>query len=582
MYKLPLDFDALFLHHSEFSNKLCGYNLSDYVYEVSYFTGSKAFIILSHHKKAIFVDARYTLQAKNECSDFEVIECKSLDLKNKEIKEWLEKNLQFAAKIAYDPANISIDQIEKLKRHYPTFTLHPLKIPIKEKNYDIELYPLAYAGQSCKDKIHTLIQKNSQNHPQISKWGLVLSSPESIGWLFNLRAKNWQSFGFSPIFPSLACLTKENTFLFVPSHSISSTLKENLENRINLYQIPCQDFEKKLYEVLCQIPLQILWYDETQTSQKLHELLIKLPLSLSHQSDPVLEQRSIKNPVEIKNSELIHALEGATIVKLIAWIYSSYKNLNERDISQKLEEIRSQNKLYKGPSFKSIVATGPHAAIVHHTPSKKTETPIKPSSILLLDVGGHYSGATTDMTRTIWLGESPAPSSVIDTYTRVLKGHIALAQIYFPKGITGAHLDVLARQFLWKSCQDYAHGTGHGVGNYLAVHEGNFGFSPYSFAKSLEAGMIISNEPGFYKADDYGIRLENLMQICELNTYFLFFKPLTLVPFDEQLIDFKILTNEERFWLQDYHQSLLKKLKPYLIEDQEAWQWLNHCVKKFL
>jgi Xaa-Pro aminopeptidase len=260
--------------------------------------------------------------------------------------------------------------------------------------------------------------------------------------------------------------------------------------------------------------------------------------------------------------------------ELLYWIHDRYDKeggakISELDVSNKLEELRRCNNRYKGKSFESIIAYGGNAAVVHYKPTNNSSTFSVPNKVLLIDVGGHYLGATTDMTRTIWLGEK-CNKDVVETYTNVLKGHIALDTAKFPVETTGAQLDILARQFLWQNQQDYGHGTGHGVGNYLAVHEGNMSISRTN-SVSLEAGMILSNEPGFYKEGEYGVRLENLMKVCQFDGNFLCFKTLTLVPFDEKLIDFARLSTEEKFWLKNYHEKVIEKLKPHLSDAAFAW-----------
>jgi Xaa-Pro aminopeptidase len=298
-------------------------------------------------------------------------------------------------------------------------------------------------------------------------------------------------------------------------------------------------------------------------------------IELEHLEDSITRERSLKNATELANAEIVHAIEGAAITELLYWIHDRYSKeggdkISELDVSNKLEELRRCSDRYKGKSFESIIAYGENAAVVHYKPTKGNFSNFStPNRVLLIDVGGHYLGATTDMTRTIWLGDK-SNKNVVEAYTSVLKGHIALATAKFPLETTGAQLDVLARQFLWQKQQDYGHGTGHGVGNYLAVHEGNMGISRRNLVP-LEAGMILSNEPGFYKEGKYGIRLENLMKVRQFGGEFLCFETLTLVPFDERLINFSRLSIEEKAWLKNYHEKVVEKLKPLLSNAAFAW-----------
>jgi Xaa-Pro aminopeptidase len=529
-------------------------------------------------KGVIFVDSRYTLQAKKQCVGFEVVECDNTQHRIAKIQEWMCSNLPESATIAY--ANFSVHQFSQLYADCPMFKFISIDTSLMklEQHYQIEQYNIEYSGRSCLDKINDFVKSLCKEvYDKYHNCGILLSSCDSIAWLFNLRSKNLVR--FSPAFPSLSIITRDKVFLLIPPNSLNIDEFNTSEYpNIAVYQININDYGEQLRNIIENTRINTLLFDASQLPQYLYELLSSMT-NMQQQTDQILAQRSIKNNVEIENSIIVHKAEGAAIVELLAWIDSyNWHSLTELNIAEKLEEIRKKNVRYKGPSFRSIIATGENAAIVHYSPIECI--PLK-QNVLLIDVGGNYYGATTDMTRTIWIGRQTPPNYIIDSYTRVLRGHIALALAEFPSGTTGAQVDILARQFLWKNQQNYTHATGHGVGNYLTVHEGNLTISPQNFAYPFVSGMIVSNEPGYYENDNYGIRLENLMLVRDKLKNFLSFAMLTMVPFDFKLIKFDLLTHEERAWLKTYHELVLNNLES-LKSNNSAWSWLEHASEPFL
>jgi Xaa-Pro aminopeptidase len=437
-----------------------------------------------------------------------------------------------------------------------------------EKSYELEIYDEKYCGRSSPKETHLLTHISKEE-------GLLLSSPSEIAWMYNLRSKQLNP--CTPIFPCLGLATYNSTFLFIPQNSFDDSL--NTCNDITYIQIPCDEFYTALSKLVGELNLSRLVLDDSQVPQMLVD---HLPPNVTLRRIPSLTpaRRCIKNETEIDNAKRVSELDSAAIIKLLAWIDTCDNAIKEHDIAAKLEEFRQNSELYRGPSFPSIVAAGANAAIVHH----QAEDAIAERCILI-DVGGQYYGGTTDMTRTIWRSPSKTKfakrtpgkcrddkAALIDTYTRVLRGHIALANITFPVGTTGANLDVLARQFLWANHQDYQHGTGHGIGSYLSVHEGPCGISRQNMYQ-LNPGMILSNEPGFYKEGEYGVRLENMMHVCKDANGFLKFETLSFIPFCSQLVDFSVLTNDEKSWLQAYHAQILNQMKRHL--DEATQQWLD-------
>lgn len=579
--------EAFFLSHMSSSNQLCGYDVSQLVSEISGFSGSSAFIIFGDHHHVIFVDPRYTLQAKNECfASFEVIECGYLDVLEPHIHQWMTHHA-FSI-LRYDPQNLSLAQYSSLRETFPQLQLIPFQIASETSSKtSIIPYPLIYSGETFQEKkIDFLNNWNAKNtKPFEENDALLITSPESIAWLFNLRA---QKFHYTPTFPSLALLTINHAFLWTLPHDLSIEAAESLSSDVTIQSIENVEWISSLQSTLNAPKINFIWYDKNKISQAMYDALHqKHTLNLNPCNDPFETIRCVKNEIERKNFQTIHELEAIAVIKLFAWIHrSSIHALSEYHIAQQLEFYRQSCQKYKGPSFKTIVATGANAAIVHYSPSQ-TQSSVLQNGTLLLDVGGQYLGGTTDMTRTIWIGSEAPSCKIKEIYTAILKGHIALAQSVFPQGTTGSQLDTLARQFLWKAGYDYAHGTGHGVGNYLAVHEGPYNISPRNHI-ALQEGVIISNEPGFYKSNEFGIRLENLMEIRKIKQFsdssdkdFLSFATLTLIPFDDQLIQWEFITQDEEEWIIHYHDLIWEKLAPALQDDLETITWLKTIIENF-
>lgn len=518
------------------------------------FTGSCALLALEPSgMKTLFVDARYTLQALRECPDCAVMTCAKTSLKSAEVRAWLQKQ---AANVIYDPRNFSVSQAETLRTIPLAHRCAPLLDPFVEQSA-LNLKDYLHPGNSREAKLAALQRCLAADQ------ALVLNSPESIAWLFNVRSNA----PFTPLFPASALITQDKAWLCVSCNGSNASILAILRKaNIHTLEVFPAQFANTLRE---NFPVgKRLLFDPDVTSVAFLDAFEGVPKDPI--PDPTVEMRCIKTEAEIKTARAVHAREGAAIITLLARLKCSDKTRTEGAVVRELETLRKQIPGYHGPSFPSIVAFGSNAAVVHYAPSGEGATIGEGG--LLIDVGGQYEGATTDLTRTLFLGEVPNPA-LINAYTRVLKGHIALAQVVFPKGTTGAQLDALARQFLWQDRKDYAHGTGHGVGNFLAVHEGPFGFSKCCL-RELQPGLILSNEPGFYETGAYGVRLENLMSVRFEDSGFLSFDVLTKVPFDSALIDFTQLTKPERHWLAAYHKQVRDETEGFL-EDCQTKAWLE-------
>jgi Xaa-Pro aminopeptidase len=524
------------------------------------FTGSSAWVIFGRKKSYFFTDGRYILQAKQQLnlSEFEII-----NIGEKSLFTWLEENLVKGEKLALDAKLSSVNFVNAIKKIAPNLDLlnsNPVD-EIWDNRPDAtnsEVFSCEKtSGCSSKDKI-TQVLKN------LTADALLITKPENLCWLLNIRAADIE---FSPLFLSYGILYKNGEvelFKGDKAHDILDAYASRMTS------------EGKVHAKSGLTPF-LIQTDVATTNYWLYQLLEKNNCEVVFKNCPIELLKSIKNEVEIAGAIKAHEADGLALTDFLKWLDESIKNGNKIDeimAEEKLLEFRKKDPNFLYPSFASISSFASNGAVIHYRASKETNKCFDPSTcsgqaelsmtgvggLYLIDSGGQYFGeymGTTDVTRTVAIGE---PSlEMIENFTRVLKGHIAIARAKFPRGTTGAQLDVLARIHLWQAGLNYDHGTGHGVGSFLSVHEGPCGISKRANQELLE-GMIISNEPGFYKEGEYGIRIENLMLVEKFNDNFLQFKTLTLAPIDGRLVDFKMLTYPEKKWWNDYHERINKTL----------------------
>ena len=542
---LNLDYFIL-PNNDEFSNEYLPKS-SKRLEFITGFTGSNAVIIIGQKKAAFFTDGRYTIQAAKEVSnqDYEIY-----NLADKTWVKWLLENSKNNDKIGFDPKLHSISSInycqQILKEREIVFLgENPVnqiwsKKP-KATATKVFIHDLKYAGVSEQEKIKIITK-------ELAGDALILNSPISICWLLNIRAAD---IDFTPIALCHAIIYKNGKVnLFIDEKRLDSKVKKHLKN-INIIS------PKNLEKNILSLKNKNIQIDPNSCNYWLYSLLqkrviFKLP-------DPCLIHKACKNSVEIKGMIKAHEIDGAAVTKFLLWLKNEAKNIDEIKAAKKLLEFRKQNKEFFSPSFETISGFASNGAIVHYRATKNTNKKIKGNSLYLVDSGGQYFSGTTDITRTIAIGE-PTPEQK-HNFTLVLKGHIALATAEFSDKTTGSDLDILAREFLQKEGKDYDHGTGHGVGCFLSVHEGPQNISKRKNEIYLKPGMIISNEPGYYQSGEYGIRIENLVLVEKAKKKgFLKFKTITLAPIDLNLVDFKLLTKAEKSWLDNYHLEIYKKL----------------------
>ena len=536
---------------------------------ITNFSGSNAIVIFTKNKPIFFTDGRYMEQVKNEL-DTNLYQIHNIS--DKTPIKWLSENIQPKEVIGFDPKLHNTYQIKLYKKTFKSKMVNFIALdtnPVDSiwnqeyynKNNKIFPHYIKYAGINIKDKLD-LITRNLESD------NLFLGFPPSINWLLNIRGEDIK---YTPIVLCLALIKKnKNVILFLHKNKINSQIEKYLGSSISLIDI------KNIESYLTMNNINDVQIDDKYTNYWTYNIFKKANIRITNKEDPCLYHKSIKNQIEVNGAIKAHEIDGLAVTKFLFWIEESLNNnikINEILAEDKLLEFRQKNKDFKYPSFNTISGFKSNGAIIHYCANKKTNKEFTGNSLYLVDSGGQYPYGTTDVTRTIAIGK--AREDQIDSFTTVLKGHIAIAMAKFPLGTTGSQLDILARYHLWQSYKDYPHGTGHGVGSFLSVHE-----SPPSISKNcniiLQENMILSNEPGYYVASDYGIRIENLLLVtkCLKNkskNHFLQFKDLTLAPIDYNLIDFIKLNNDEKRWLFEYHQKIYKVYSNKLTIEENIW-----------
>jgi Xaa-Pro aminopeptidase len=537
---------------------------------ISSFSGSNAVVIFSQKKSFFFTDGRYLTQAKNQLSeDFEI-----LDLSKINPLIWIKNNLKKSENLAYFKSHLSINFVKNLTKISAEniFKITPLNTnPIdeiwhsraKKDNSEIFLISEKIAGKTSQQKRSEVIEKMTSDL-------LLISSPLDVCWLLNIRSRDDK---FTPIYNCRAILFKDGSIdLF---HDNLKTEKDfgNIFHENDKVNILSQNFFDLRISNLAK-NYQNISLDEKLTNSAIYQIILDSGLEIILQKNFIEEFRAIKNDREIFGMIEGNKIDGLMVTKFIFWLKNNYQkqSISETSAAEKLLDLRKKNKSFFSESFSAISGFAENSAIIHYHANDKTNKNISGNSLYLIDSGGQYLAddfyATTDITRTIAIGK--IDNEMIDLFTRVLKGHIAIAKAKFKVGTTGKEIDILARQFLFQKKLDYPHSTGHGVGSFLSVHEGPCGIS----AKNdypLKPNMIISNEPGFYLPEKFGIRIENLLRVIDIGDNFLSFETISLAPIDIDLIDFKMLTYPEKKWLKDYHQKVFDSFKDNLNEDEKNW-----------
>ncbi len=528
------------------------YSENDRLKTISNFSGSAGYSIILKKKNFLFVDGRYTIQAEKQSGNcFKIINYQKI------INCDLFKNLT----LGFDPKIFTSEQIKKFFKKYNNVKIIEQNLVdqiYKKKRISVKpFFSLEdkIVGEDYKKKILKIkkfLNKNNSNY-------IFISAPENVAWLLNIRG--WDNPN-SPIPNCQLLLDKRGNFYLISEKNKTSKLI--LENKLKSQQI----IEPKNFKILIEKIREGKIIIDNKTCSVFYENILRKKFKILKKEDPIYLLKSIKNKTEIKNMINSHILDGVALTKFIFWI----KNINRKIITEyeaqnRLEFFRKKNKEYLYPSFNTIAGAGGNAAIVHYRATKNNTKKINKKDIFLCDSGGQYNYGTTDVTRTICF--SKQKQSIKNIFTRVLKGHIAVVSSRLDNKTTGKIIDIKARKFLKEINLDYEHGTGHGVGFFSNVHEGPQAISKFNKIKIRE-GMILSNEPGYYRKNSFGIRIENLMYVRKIKKK-LCFENLTLAPIDKDLINFNLLTNKEKDYLFGYNLNVYSKLSKYLNFHEKKW-----------
>jgi Xaa-Pro aminopeptidase len=537
------------------------------------FTGSAGAAVVLNEKAAIFVDGRYTLQVRQQ-TDTNLFEPRDLTTEGPNI--WLEENASKGARIGYDPWVFSAASAEALRQSVEK--AGAILVPTEGNPIDAvwldrpaapsdkaKPHPAEMAGESAESKRTRIAEDLKKQGADAA----VVSQTDSICWLLNVRGSDTPH---TPFVLSYAILNGDGSVdWFVDTRKTSPGLSKHLGNAVRVRD------SKEFSSALDELAGKIVIADPNWTSAAAFERLEKAGAKIKRAADPCQLPKACKNAAEIEGARQAHIRDGAALTRFLAWMAreAPHGHLTEIEAAEALEGYRRQNGALTDLSFDSISGAAPHAALPHYRVTKSSNRKINRDEIYLIDSGGQYPDGTTDVTRTMIVGEPNAEMK--DRFTRVLKGHIALATMRFPEGTTGAALDAFARKPLWDAGLDYDHGTGHGVGSYLSVHEGPQNISKKPILQPLKPGMICSNEPGYYKESEYGIRIENLVVVTEPKPIpngdrpMMEFETITLAPIDLNLVEVKLLTDEERVWLNQYHKRVRETLSPQVDAETRAW-----------
>ncbi|MBL4618178.1 MAG: aminopeptidase P family protein, partial [Robiginitomaculum sp.] len=519
-------------------------------------------------------DGRYTIQVREQV-DGDLFEY--ADLMQPGISGWIAGNTKSSDRIGYDPRLVSPDALGHWQQAANRSGAELIALqsnPIDEVWTDRPAMPKAaihphsmeFAGQAHGEKISQIADALKSKNADVT----IITAPASIAWLFNIRGGD---VACSPLPLSTAMIHSDGTaWLFVDHDKITDHTRQHLGNSVTIAA------ENEIEPAIAKLSDKTILLDPASASAWYFETAQSASLNIIRSDDPCALPKACKNPVEVEGARIAHHRDGLALVKFLHWLSGDEVQsggTDEISAAQKLESFRHETEKLKDLSFESISGAGSNGAIVHYRATTASNKQLQSGSLFLIDSGGQYLEGTTDVTRTIAIGEPT--DEMRDRFTRVLKGHIALSKVRFPAGTTGTHLDTLARMSLWEAGLDYDHGTGHGVGSYLGVHEG-----PQRIAKGwsnvpLQTGMIVSNEPGFYKQGEFGIRIENLQVVTVASEIpggerpMLGFEFLTLAPIDRRLIQRDLLDQHEINWLNQYHRQVYEKLAANLPEEVVNW-----------
>ena len=539
---------------------------------ISGFTGSAGTVVITTSQAGLWTDSRYFLQAAQQLEGTEIKLYKEMLPETPSISAFLSTQLTPGDAVGIDGKMFSAEAVERMQAE-----LQKCQIEIKSISDPLDklwtdrppmpeapafIYETQYAGKSSIEKI-AIIRKELK---KCNAKALFLSALDEIAWTLNLRGNDVHC---NPVLVSYLLIEENETHYFIQPQKITAEVATYMqETGVNLHAYE----EAETY--LSQISVESLLLNPAKTNYAMYSA-VNPDCRIIHGASPVTLLKAIRNEQEIAGIHAAMQLDGVALVKFLKWLETSVSTGKETEISvdKKLHEFRAEQDLYMGESFETIAGYKEHGAIVHYEATPETDVQLKPEGFLLLDSGAQYLDGTTDITRAIALGKLTEEEKT--DYTLILKGHIALAMAVFPAGTRGAQLDVLARMPIWQRRMNFLHGTGHGVGHFLNVHEGPQSIRMNENPVTLQLGMLTSNEPGVYKAGSHGIRTENLVLVVPAGEgifgNYLQFETVTLCPICKKGIIKELLTSEEINWLNQYHQTVYEKLSPGLNKEEQAW-----------
>jgi len=538
---------------------------------ISGFNGSAGTAVVTLEKAAVWTDSRYFIQAEDQLKDttFELMKMKMPETPS--INEWIISQLKEGEVVGLNPQMFAHNAFAE---NFNEFSFNQLSV----KNIDLidlawqdrpalpenpfYIYDVKFAGKSASEKISEVRNEMKKANTNI----YIMNSLDEIAWLFNIRGND---VNYNPLTISYAAVDTENAYLFIDEAKVTVETKAALANEGITIQpyLAIYDYLKNQNEK------SHVLVDGNRINQSLYEAISTSSI-INLVASPVTNLKSVKNEVEQEGFRNAMVKDGVALTKFFMWLEENIENnINEVTIDEQLKFFRSQQENCKGASFGTICGYADHGAMNHYSASPETAYTLGRKEMLLIDSGAQFLEGTTDITRTLMLGEPTAQQKT--DYTLVLKGNIGLSEAIFPVNSRGSLLDVLSRKALWENGFNYGHGTGHGVGHFLCVHEGPQSIRLEENLTPLKAGMVLSNEPGLYRDGEYGIRIENLMIVQPaMSTQFgdfLKFEIITVFPIEKNLIDVNLMTNEEITWLNNYHQFVFEKISPFLDEKETAW-----------
>ncbi len=542
---------------------------------ISGFNGEAGTVVVTMDRALLWTDSRYYLQAGIELQDSGIELMRESDIDCPSVIDWLSENIDGV--VGVNPEMFSVNSFREFRSELKSIDLiKPLWTEDRPSIPQDKLYPYSadFAGESVESKLARMrgILESKVKNQEAKEWALIISALDEIAWLLNIRGNDVE---FNPVVISYVVLEKEKCTLFVDAAKIDSPAR----NYLDFNNIDIRPYEA-VFEYIHGLRGTV-FYDGARVNEALYEAIPEACKKVDLTS-PILIDKAKKNAVELEGERIAMRQDAVALTRFFKWLeeeaFAEGKTRTEWELMEKLHEFRAMGENFVEESFGTIAGYRGNGAIVHYAATPDKCAVVKPEGMLLLDSGGQYLDGTTDITRTVWLGGRIPQQAKLD-YTYVLKGHIALARARFPRGTRGNQLDAFAKQYMWEAGITFGHGTGHGVGHFLCCHEGPQNVRTDNNPTPLEIGHIVSDEPGIYRTDKWGIRTENLITVipagqtkaATTEDEWLAFETLTLCFYDTSLIEMSLMTEDEIDWINAYHVRVYKEVAPLLNDEEKAY-----------